>query len=762
MNEAHMPVAENQLCKGGSRVVVYQESVQCYFSPETEELIFITGCHADDFENHWRDMLHGMNQFHQANDNYLQALERYAQAEERAVLSDMETEKHHKAVDTAERELENQRKKIKDKLGDLSHKGMGYDNVVELIPIAGEGARKLRGGNRNPYVYVKKGYFSKTRDGRKLHTVSLKGSDKKGAEKSIYSQDKNGGLRIDTDKLTQQLTKLEWPKIKIELQDVLKWAGSDYDLKQLREDYVLFDWAESWNNSLQGEKQDVIPNVDISGAAQFMRFTSNVGASAEFDVEKGKLSIKGEYKRTLTVASGVANLTYYAPDRSGWALALNLGEMGTINMGMLRLCLDLQVDGFVGGSLQLEGQLQVITQGDKQMVAGQPGGRLPRFRERKAKGREFYQAMESKDEGLKVSAEFFRGGRAQIGLKGSLQWLKPNPPPDDSAQLPLKQPSSVGTFTDFCSINPHIGGLLGVGVGGKFHCTFINGKFCFHVAASLCWGAGAKGGLIAEVSAKDIGEFGAWLIYQLYNLDYGFFKIVDRRTFETYSQYCVMQISKIGESIYENYDSVVNAPDDVAREFKEFLDELVEKSKEALEASKGRNRLARNVIEFKRYLLLHTPEAKGILLYLLTRHGKIDHVDFENRTLLGDIYRDRKEAIICVLTSIQTVAEWNKVMCRMTTDGSSLVGERNEAEVAKEQEEHLVRFLQEGCNRDEDLKKAKWDIQVVYNRLKKNIAWGWALDMNDTTFYQLNSMPLHPYSQRCPFGRCEAESSRLV
>lgn len=762
MSEANTPAAENQTCKRGSMVVAHPESAQCYFRPETEELIFIADCHAGEFEDHWRDMMISMDEFHQANANYSRVLERYAQAAAKDAF--LAGERYLKAVDTAESELEKQRARIKDKLGNLSQKGLGYDKVVELIPIAGQRTTNQRGGKRNPYAYVKKGYFSNTREGKKLHTVSLSSSDKKGARESIYSRDKNGKLLIDTGKLTQQLKKLEWPKIKIELQDVLKWAGSDFDLKELKEDYVLFDWAESWNNSLHGEKEDVIPNVDISGSAQFMRFVSNVGASAEFDVDKGQASIKGEYKRTLTLASGVANLTFYAPDRTGWALTLKVGDRGTIDMGMLRLCLDVQADGFIGGSLQLEGQLQVITKGEQQMVAGQPGGRLPRFRERKAKGREFYQTMKAEDEGLQLSGEFFRGGRAEFAMKGSLQWLKPSPPPTDPMEPLPKLLSSAGKFTDFCTIGGSIAGLIGVGVGGKLHCTFINGKFCFHVAASLCWGAGAKGGFIAEVGAKDIVEFGAWLIYQLYSLDYSFFDVVDRNTFRVYSQYCVMQMNEVGENIYRSYEKLVGTPDDVAEGFEAFVGTIVDESKKGMEASKERNRLARNIVEFQRDLLLHTPEAKGILLYLLTRHGKSDHLDPENRTLLGDIYPDRKEAIICVLRSIQTVTEWNKVMCRITTDGSNLIGERNEADVVKEQEQHLVRFLQEGYNRDEDLQKAKakWDIQVVYNRLKRSIAWGWALDMNDTSYYQLNSLPNSHFPQRCQFGPCEAESSRLV
>ncbi len=749
MSEEKMFAAENRPSKECPIVVVPHESAQCYFRPETEEFVFISACEAASFENHWRDMSTSMDDFHKAKDYYDHVLAKYADT---AISDALAAVSQLQDVDAAEIELAKKRKEIQEKLADLSHKGLGYKDVVELIPVAGKGASKPGGGKATGLVYVNKGYFSKTKDGLKLHSVSLKGKDKKDATQSIYSKDQNGNTRIDTDKLKKQLTTLKTAKIKLELKDVLKWAGAEKALDELKEDYVLYDWAKSWNDSLHGQKE-FGANVDISGAAQFMRFTSNAGAKAEFDVEKKQLSIMGEYKRTLTVASGFGNLSFFIPDRTGWGLKMEMEDGRKADLGLVRLCIDAQVSGFLGSSLQLEAQLQVVQLGDQQIVAGQPGGNLPRFRERK-NDKTFYQKMDKEDEGLQVSAEFFRGGRAEFALKGSLQWMKPTPPPGDPA-APTGILKSSGKFTDFCSIGGSIAGLAGIGIGGKFHCTFINGKFCFHVAASLCCGKGAKGGLMAEVDAANIVEFGAWLIYQLYSLNYGFFEVIDKEAFETYSKYCVMQMDKKGEDIYRSYEQVVNTVRDVAKEFEDFLSGIEQENRKGLVASEGRNRLAKNIIRFKRDLLLHTPEAKGILLYLLTRHGKMDHVDADNITLLGDIYTDRKEAVICVLGSIQTVSEWSKVMCRMTVDGSSLQGDSKETDVVKEQAQHLVRFLQEGHNRAKELLD-------IFNRLKKKIALGYALDMNNTAFYQLNSVSNPDFPQCCDFGPYKSEIGQLT
>ncbi|QXN47951.1 hypothetical protein [Pseudomonas fluorescens] len=115
-------------------------------------------------------------------------------------------------------------------------------------------------------------------------------------------------------------------------------------------------------------------------------FASNVGASGEFDVAKGTGAFKGEANAALTVASGKVSYTAYVPDRLGWALRYTDDRGNDFNMGLLRLCLTPELTGFVGASVQIEGQLQIARSGDQQVLMGQPGGRLPRFHERKTRG----------------------------------------------------------------------------------------------------------------------------------------------------------------------------------------------------------------------------------------------------------------------------------------------------------------------------------------------------------------------------------------
>jgi hypothetical protein len=265
-------------------------------------------------------------------------------------------------------------------------------------------------------------------------------------------------------------------------------------------------------------------------------------------------------------------------------------------------------------------------------------------------------------------------------------------------------------------------------------------------------------------------EFGRWLAYQLFALDYRFFDLVVKEAFETFTQICVMQITDLTKNIYQSYNKLKSEVVTVSREFVTFVNTLIDEGKENIEASKRRNQLAKNIIANPQRLLTYTPEAKGILLYLLTRHGKWDHADPENRgSLLLDIYFERKEAVIQVLCSIQTRREWLKVLCHRSQDGSDLAQNKDEETVVKEQERQLIGFLREGFNRDQDMKRraaelAAQEIAEIYHRLKteQELSWGYALAMNNTRWYNLNRAPNPHFPQRCEFGPSDATITQIA
>ena len=769
--------AECQLNKSEDNIAkACHESGILYFRPETEEIIVVPAQDAGDFETHCLELLGHVDEFHQANHAYSAAVENYGRQKQQAGA---DIDSLTADIVAAEMTLEKKREALLEKLKEGETSNMGYQDVVELFPLLdtrrrGEGNQRL--GRR--YSYARQSYYSERSGGRsqagakkKWRTISLKNKETATGKESIYTVDSYGRRKIDTQKLKEQLTKEILPTIKFELKDYV-------DLDDYNVDETLFDWADSWNKSL-ADSYSFDNGIDVSGAAQFMRFISNIGAEAEFNPNEGSIKVKGEAKGTLSVASGIGCAEFFIPDRLGWELTYtpkqeddgNSSEQTTmnLNMGMVRIYIKNQLIGFVGASAQIEGQLQVMVKdNEQQIVAGQPRGRLPRFRERQSgRSSQFYRQMKAEDEGVSVSADVFAGASAEYSLKGAVQWLKPTPPPSTES---LMIPKTTGEFTDLATIGTSIGTLAGIGAGAKFVCTFINGKFCFKVAASLCCGIGAKGAFLCEIGGKALLEFGSWLAYQLFSLDYRFFDLIIEDAFKTFTQICVMQLADFGKDIYKIYNKSMSAIDDVSIAFKSFVLNIIDDNKKNIEASKKRNQLAENIISEPERLLTYTPEAKGILLYLLTRHGMWDHADPENRgSLMLDIYPKRKEAVIQVLCSIQTRREWLKVMCHRSQDGSDLAQNRNEESVVKEQERELLEFLQEGFNRDQDMRRkandfAALELSEIQDRLKtaQEISRGYALAMNNTHWYNLNRAPNPHFRQHCEFGPCEAITTQIV
>ncbi len=58
---------------------------------------------------------------------------------------------------------------------------------------------------------------------------------------------------------------------------------------------------------------------------------------------------------------------------------------------------------------------------------------------------------------------------------------------------------------------------------------------------------------------------------------------------------------------------------------------LVKSVESGMDASKKIKKLAENTLSNSKAMLRKTPEAKGIFIYLLTRHAFSDHIDLDNR-----------------------------------------------------------------------------------------------------------------------------------
>lgn len=738
MSEQETPVAEGQLNKkDGSAVVVQHESANIYYRPDTGELVFLAGDITGDFEKHWSDLLISMNAMHQTGEKYSMAVEKYGIAyctvSQSADVSGLED-----AATKAQREHDEAKTKLQDKLGEFTPKG--YDAVVELIPIKTKGKGRANGpGSR--YVYVKKGYYDSLGTGKK-HVLGLDASDTESASKSIYIYDKQGNRKgIDTKKLKKIVSDFKFPKPELKV-ELFKFDKDDIGSI----DKTLTDWADSWNNSLIVDSKEVGQNIDVSAGAQFMRFTANAGASGEWDVKDSKLTFKAEGEAVLAIAQGAASATYYYPDRVGWPLIYNEDDSGqTINMGMIRLCAEIELVGFAGASAQIENQLQVATLSGKDMKQIMMGKRekdkskqLPIFSQRRNSGALFKKKMADEDEGVTSSAEVFGGAKAEVSIKGGVQWLQPKAATEYQGKTG-DEAKAVAEFVDFCSIGASVAGMAGLGIGYKFYCTFLNGKFCFKIAASLCCGMGAKGAFLCEVGYEKLKDFGAWLAYQLYVNNYHHLELISESAFQAFSRICVMLLSDMKSVIEGAFNDANSQVIKIFAIYNDFIDSV----QDGRDASTKRNEIANEINRNPLVLLGYTPEAKGMLLYILTRHGLWDHFDPKNYgdIFIPDIYRDRKRAVMNVIYSIQTKREWDMVMLHRSADGYDLSDKMpmGKNEIITIQVKELTEFLQEGLNRDDEILNHSQLVNLIQSSesLKNQPAIGYAVAMNNSYEYLL-------------------------
>lgn len=732
MSETEKPVAEGKLNKReGSVTVAVHESVQSYFRTDSAEIIFLSDEVSSEIDTHATELMMCVDAHQNAKAVYSLAVEEYgkvySQPQRAAELSILEAQ-----TAKAEADLNEKQRDLQKKLGKFAVEGAGYDKVIELIPIATKSNQGKKRGVGSRYSYVKKEYYDNLGAGIR-HKVKLKAGDKASAAESIFVRDKDQRITsIDTKKLKEQLTSLDFtaPDTGIKF-----WDAEDL----VKVDETLTGWAESWNKSLVMDKKEIGKCIDVEAGAQFMRFTSNVGASGEWDPANGELTFKGEANAILSLAAGTADAKIFMPDRIGWSLKFNSEKSAEpINMGMLRLYLETSLIGFAGASVQAEAQLQVTTIDGKQLLVGQSDNRLPRFSERRVSGAVFHKQMEENEEGIKASGELFGGARAELKLTGGVQWLQPIALTTHQGKTG-EEADAAGEFVDFCSISESVVGMAGAGIGGTFQCDFINGKFCFKIAASLCVGVGAKGSFEASVEYDKLMDFGGWLTYQLYGLDYAFFELISKDAFMAFSKICVMLLSDMETMISEKLKSYELDLTLIKSSYNDLIDSI----EITRNASQNRNKLATMVNSKIDILLKFTPESKGMLLYLLTRHGVWDHIDINNRGdgIIPDIYADRKKAVLAILASIQTQSEWFQVFTHRTADGRSLANGNSALKymVAQNQMNQIREFLQEGLNKDDEMDR-------IYRRLKVQPAWGYALMMNDTIAYRLHTIdnPFYP------------------
>lgn len=755
MSGQETPAAEHSLNKVDKNVkVVLHKSCQCYFRIETLQLIFIDESDAAEFEKSMSKLSELIDKHHKASDDYSDTLEKYGNAM-KDIANKNKLSGYEDAITSTEIALEKATKDLQVELGEFNEQ-TGYNPVIELIPIQ----PLNKGIYGRCYSYVKQSDYDSFKSKFTIISVDTFSGD------AIFKKDDKGNI-IEIN-ISSLKTKLVSAKNTIrQMMDSTMTVSADINYE-----VTLTDWANAWNE--QCEEYSKEGNyIDVSAGAQFLRLTANASTLNTWNPDTGEARIKGEAQAELILFTGKVNSTIYTPDRVGWPLKFMVNDTKEANLGVLRARIDGELTGYVGASAQVEGNLQFVTYNNKQLLMGNrtPGSR---FAERK-KGVKIKGSKEQ-THALEVKGEAFGGAKAGGSLGGALQWLKPfdslvdelpnmlhtfglmDSPAQARIILAVQQSekekdTQLGEFQDFASLKVGGDAELGVGLSGEFRVRFVKGRFRFHIKGGVCLAVGAKGEVEGEISPELFGEFAVWVIYQLYGIDYKHLAIIADDAFKALTYMLIMG----GKNIYQEYYDKMSAEfDKVLIDFRSFINEMSKEIINAKQQSTERNKFADIINADPGSVYLFSPEAKGIALYVLTGDGAYDHIDINNQGdgFLPDTNKNRKTAVLYILSSIQTKREWRKVLTRITREGSVFPG--NEDAIVALAQKNLKIFLQIGFNRDKELEDIidrlnLRDFEEVVKRLKSNPAWGYAFSPNCSKQYALHCDDNPFYTSLCYF-----------
>ncbi|MDO9003344.1 MAG: hypothetical protein Q7V20_07840 [Aquabacterium sp.] len=560
---------------------------------------------------------------------------------------------------------------VKVELGDKGYLATS-GNGKEMLELIPLSKRKAGG---KPQVWGRKWTYvrsDKVRSHYRSYQLSTK--DKKAQTASFI---KNG--KIDTKTLKEQFGKLE-PKFKAEWED--HTAG--FMLPNLQA------WADDLNRKSEGK------HISFAYGVQLFRYFAGCSAGVEWNPKGGKIAGKLNGKAELMVAQGEASAEGYLPNSDGWAWALTGMKSGKeFHIGALRFMAQVKLTAAAGASAAAELGLEVdYSQLTKAGVkgAGRPKGTDPNAKK---------ASLEKVGAEAGLGADLFAGAKAGGEFTGALEY---------------KSPKTVNEkFKAMASVGPKVEVQFGAGAAACLMVHYDKGKFRLKAKAGLCFGAGAKGEIGLEVDALHIAEFMEWLFRALLNANFEMLQILTSECYRSAVRLQVMMLNGVGDA-YRNVD----------QEWSDF--------QKKLDLEDQRVKLMERVLTDPAELRLCVPEAHGILLHQLTRHGSLTAAHPANSGWTTNSFWDgfeflgqRKKAVMQVCQWAQSKRQFENMVQHMNAKGSK-GGFRGNYD-------GLLRFMEVGpldSNYDDALR-------VLYARLPDEPARGFPLAMNNTVDFSMQA-----------------------
>lgn len=578
----------------------------------------------------------------------------------------------HTAEDQAKKKLADSEKAydaayeaVKKELGDKGYLAGGGNgkNLLELVPLA-----RRPPGQKSKHWAAKWTYVRWDQIKPKIRTEKLNAADKSQAKSFV----KNG--RIDTHALSKQMSAVS-PKLKSEW---VLWQDGGFLAPNLQA------WAETLN--ITANEKDP---VQFSAGVQLFRYFVGCGAGLKWKPTEGKIAANINGKAELMLARGEAAFSCYLPGPEGWAWAITgIKSKKEYVIGAMLFKGELKLEAAAGASVAAELGLEVNYSGDKAAIKGTRKPKRP-----KNGGGQRKIHVDEPQAQVNAGAEAFGGVKASGGLEGSLQF---------------RDPEQDSKFSAIAAVGPKLELQGGAGAAVNLSIDYRDGKFKIYAKAGLCCGLGVKGELSLEVDAKQLANFLKYVFHALMNSGFEVLEFVTKRGFEAVTQLHVMMAAGVSES-YEN----------IFGDWDEFI--------QILEREERRIALMESVLGNPNMLRFATPEAHGILLYQLTRHGNATYVYPANMGWNAEVLGRRKQAVLTVCRWAQCKSQFENIVQHMNPQGAKGGFKGNLAE--------LLRFMEIGpfnSTLDDEL-------NAIYARLPVEPARGYKVAANHTPTFMAHA-----------------------
>lgn len=579
--------------------------------PKNESVVVIPKEHAKAFIQEANQMASLCNALTQAKEKLLALEEKLAVAQAQRFPPIGEIQTLPNQIKQARKAYDDAYAAVQKELGDkgyLATSGNGKE-MLELIPLA----QRKQGGKPQPWArkwtYVRSDKVS-------AHKRSYQfNKHEKGQPASFV---KNG--KIDAQELKKQFSKLE-PKLKAE------WNSDPIAGFWFPE---LQAWAEQINKKSEGN------NVSFEYGVQLFRYFAGCGASAEWNPKGGKVSAKFNGKAELMLASGKAKAEGYLPAKDGWVWTLIGPKSGKeFHIGAVRFFGEAKLEGACGASASAELGVEV----DYSQLTGKSGVKGARRKQAAPNAPTNTGKLDQLGAEAGLGGDLFAGAKLSGELTGALQYKSP--------EVKDGKPDEFGSMAQ---VGPKVEVQFGAGAAAALMVHYDKGKFRVKAKAGVCLGPGAKGEIGLEVDAKRVYIFMEWLFRALLNANFEMLEIVTAKGYKSAMQLQAMLLN-----------GVTDAYDNVSDRWDQFQKQM--------ELEGQRVTLMTRVLNNQRELRICVPEAHGIMLHQLTRHGTMTKLLPQNTGLNFEVMAERKKAVMQVCRWAQSKRQFENMVQHMGPNG---------------------------------------------------------------------------------------------